>query len=129
MIILNTEFHFLIPFIMSAGILFTLTFCGRVSKNSNENPHQNSDMLVLPADDLSVHFQNQWEKPKPYSAAAAVKGNWKILAESLKSVELFNLAQDHREIYNLTGTKDELKKELSSPVENSFPEPRLECCG
>lgn len=86
------------------------------------------ERILLWQMDMYAHFQNQGAKPKPYSTAVAVKGNWKMLADSLTPVELFNMVQDHREIYNLLGMKNELEKELSSHIENFFAEPRLECC-
>ncbi|MBA4300116.1 MAG: arylsulfatase [Cyclobacterium sp.] len=78
--------------------------------------------------DLYQHFQNQGEKPKPYSTMVAMKGEWKMLADSLKAVELFNLAQDHREIYNLLGTEKTIEDSLSQSIARFIAEPKLNCC-
>ncbi|MEO1011624.1 MAG: sulfatase-like hydrolase/transferase [Bacteroidota bacterium] len=50
-------------------------------------------------------YQNQGPKPTPYATGAVIDGNWKLLTDSLKPVELINLARDHREIYNLLKEK------------------------
>ena len=62
--------------------------------------------------DLYKGFQNQGPKPTPYATSVATDGKWKLLTDSLKPTELFNLAQDHRELYNLLGEHPEIEKRL-----------------
>ncbi len=78
--------------------------------------------------DLYKSFQNQGEKPKPYATSVAMRGNMKLLADSLQPVELFDLAQDHREIYNILGESEELTNELQKAIKEYHAAPRLECC-
>lgn len=75
--------------------------------------------------DYLRHYQNQGEKPKPYSNTVARLGNWKLLADSLTPVELFNLGQDHREIYNLLGEQDTVENELRQHIETFHKAPRV----
>jgi len=78
--------------------------------------------------DLYKSFQNQGEKPKPYATSVAIRGNMKLLADSLQPIELFDLAQDHREIYNILGESKELTNELQKAIKEYHAAPRLECC-
>jgi len=78
--------------------------------------------------DLYTNFQNQGEKPKPYATSVALKGNMKLLADSLQPVELFDLTQDHREIYNLLKEREEVTDELQKEIKKYHAESRLECC-
>ena len=74
--------------------------------------------------DLYRHFQNQGPKPKPYATSVAIKGKWKLLADSLEPTELFNLRQDHRELYNQLGEHPEIKQELLEALKEFHAEPR-----
>lgn len=74
--------------------------------------------------DLYRHFQNQGPKPEPYITAVAAKGNWKMTFDSLTAKELFNLAQDHRELYNLLGEQPAVEAELRAALEAFFAAPR-----
>jgi arylsulfatase A-like enzyme len=76
--------------------------------------------------DLYKHYQNQGEKPKPYSTTVAMHGKWKMLADSLVPVELFNISQDHREIYNLLGDEKEIEDQLQLQISEFLSEPRLD---
>ncbi|NHF58531.1 sulfatase-like hydrolase/transferase [Flavobacteriaceae bacterium TP-CH-4] len=68
--------------------------------------------------DLYKHFQNQGPKPKPFSTSVVIEGKWKMLADSINPVELFNLQQDHRELYNLLGSEPEIERSLSGKLED-----------
>ena len=74
--------------------------------------------------DLMLHYQNQGIKPTPYVTTVATKGNWKMTADGDVPKELFNLAQDHRELYNLLGKEPEIEKELSEAIKRFLNEPR-----
>lgn len=74
--------------------------------------------------DLYKQFQNQGPKPTPYVTTVATKGNWKMTAIDDKPAELFNLAQDHRELYNLLGTNPEIEAELLQAIKQFLAKPR-----
>jgi len=76
--------------------------------------------------DLYPHFQNQGEKPKPYATSVAIKGKWKMLADSLQPVELFDLAQDLREIYSLLGEQDSIETELEKDIIKFYGDKRMD---
>ena len=67
--------------------------------------------------DLYKSFQNQGPKPTPYATTVVTRGKWKMLADSLRPTELFNLEQDHRELYNLLGKHPEIEKELAEVLQ------------
>src|SRR3546814_12001429 len=62
--------------------------------------------------DLYKQFQNQGPKPMPYATSVALKGRWKLLADSLQPTELFDLEADHRELKNQLGKHPEIETEL-----------------
>ncbi len=62
--------------------------------------------------DLYRGFQNQGPKPMPYATSVAINENWKLLTDSLQPTELFNLNQDHRELYNRLDREDSIKAQL-----------------
>ncbi len=66
--------------------------------------------------DLYTHFQNQGPKPTPYATSVVRWKAWKLLANGEEPVALYNLAADHREIYNLLGKQPELEKELTGKL-------------
>ena len=74
--------------------------------------------------DLYRSFQNQGPKPEPYATAAVVQGQWKLLADSLQPTELFDLATDHRELYNLLDQKPEIAEELAKQLQELIKSPR-----
>ena len=86
------------------------------------------ERLLLWQMDLYTFYQNQGEKPTPYATSVARMGNWKMLTDSLKPVELFNLANDHRELYNLLGSHPEIETKLLEEIRNFHAAPRLNCC-
>lgn len=75
--------------------------------------------------DLYEEYQNQGKKPQPYITTVATMGNWKMTAIDDKPVELFNLAQDHRELYNLLGTQPEIESKLYNAIVHFLNEPRF----
>jgi N-acetylgalactosamine-6-sulfatase len=75
--------------------------------------------------DLYQSFQNQGPKPKPYVTTVATKGFWKMTADGDEPKELFNLAQDHRELYNLLGTEPDIEQELAAAISRFIQAPRL----
>ncbi len=74
--------------------------------------------------DLYRGFQNQGPKPTPYATSVATDGKWKLLTDSLKPTELFNLAQDHRELYNLLGEHPEIEARLLEALRKYHEESR-----
>ena len=74
--------------------------------------------------DLYRSFQNQGPKPEPYATAAVVQGKWKLLADSLQPTELFNLAVDHRELYNVLDEHPEVVEELATQLHEFLKNPR-----
>ena len=68
--------------------------------------------------DLYKNFQNQGQKPVPYATSVILQGPWNMLADSLAPKELFNLEQDHRELYNLLGTQPALEQEMLEKLTN-----------
>lgn len=74
--------------------------------------------------DLYTAYQNQGAKPMPYITTVATKGNWKMTAFGDVPEELFNLAQDHRELYNLLGSQPKIEKELSEAIKRFLAAPR-----
>lgn len=81
------------------------------------------DMLLWQMD-LYKHFQNQGPKPTPYATSVALKGKWKLLADSLRPTELFDLEADHRELYNLLGKHPGIEKELLDALKEFHAAPR-----
>ena len=75
--------------------------------------------------DLYTFYQNQGEKPQPYATTVAMKDRWKMLADSLRPTELFDLEADHRELYNLLGTQSEKEAELQKAIEAFLAAPRV----
>lgn len=67
--------------------------------------------------DVYKHFQNQGPKPEPYASSTIVDGKWKLLRDSTGAAALYNLEQDHRELYNLIGKHPEIEKELNDKLE------------
>ncbi|MDO6603883.1 sulfatase family protein [Arenibacter palladensis] len=68
--------------------------------------------------DLYKGFQNQGPKPHPYATSGIVQGKWKMLMDSTGPAALYDLAQDHRELYNLKGKHPFVEKELSSKLKD-----------
>ncbi len=70
--------------------------------------------------DLYTQFQNQGPKPAPNATTSVVRWPWKMLADStggdLHPTELFNLEQDHRELYNLLGRHPDLERTLLDAI-------------
>ena len=62
--------------------------------------------------DLYEFYQNQGPKPTPYATSVVTQGKWKLLADSVQPTELFDLEQDHRELYNLLGEQPDVENEL-----------------
>ena len=61
--------------------------------------------------------QNKGPKQTPYATSIALDGKWKMLTDSLQPTELFNLAQDHRELYNLKGQHPEIEDKLLKAIQ------------
>ena len=74
--------------------------------------------------DLYKSFQNQGPKPMPYATAVVVQGQWKLLADSLQPTELFNLAEDHRELYNVLDERPEVAEALANQLRKLMASPR-----
>jgi arylsulfatase A-like enzyme len=74
--------------------------------------------------DLYTYFQNQGPKPIPHATSVALRGNWKLLTDSLQPTELFDLEADQRELYNLLGEEPELTKELLESIKEFHSAPR-----
>ncbi|PHN06002.1 sulfatase family protein [Flavilitoribacter nigricans] len=74
--------------------------------------------------DLYKHFQNQGPKPTPYATTVAMNENWKLLADSLQTTELFDLEADHRELYNQLGQQDSIEQLLHTEMRSFLAAPR-----
>lgn len=70
-------------------------------------------------------IQGQAPRPLPHVTEAVTKGNWKLTAVEKVPKELFNLAQDSRELKNLLGQYPTVEKELLDYLEKVYDEPRL----
>lgn len=82
--------------------------------------------------DLAVDpWKNVWypqpgEKPQPYSTSVVRKGDWKLLADSLNPVILYNLKVDSLESQNLLGQYPEKARAMATELENYFREERMQ---
>lgn len=74
--------------------------------------------------DLYTHFQNQGPKPAPYATTIAMQDDWKLLGDSTVATELFDLSQDHRELYNLLGKQPEVQERLQTALADFWAAPR-----
>jgi arylsulfatase A len=74
--------------------------------------------------DLYPQFQGQGPKPTPYATAVALNDHWKLLADSLRPVELFDLANDPRELTNLLGKHPEREAQLLKALRAYHAAPR-----
>ncbi|MEL6653133.1 MAG: sulfatase-like hydrolase/transferase, partial [Bacteroidota bacterium] len=75
--------------------------------------------------DLYTHFQNQGPKPQPYATTVAMDGHWKLLADTTAPTELFDLSQDHRELYDLLDEQRLEAKRLQEALRQFWEAPRL----
>jgi arylsulfatase A-like enzyme len=82
--------------------------------------------------DLAVDpWNNVWypqpgAKPQPYSTAVVRKGEWKLLADSLKPVILYNMLVDSLESKNLIEQHPEKVNEMVAELETFFKEERMQ---
>lgn len=74
--------------------------------------------------DLYKGFQNQGPKPTPYATAVIRDGHWKLLANGTGPTELFDLANDHRELYNLLDQEPEQAQALYEKLHTFLVAPR-----
>jgi len=64
-----------------------------------------------------AHFKTRGLNRPPYATSVALDGKWKMLTDSLQPTELFDLAQDHRELYNLKGQHPEIEDKLLKAIQ------------
>jgi arylsulfatase A len=69
-------------------------------------------------------YQNQGPRPLPHATNAILDGYWKLLADDTTATELFDLNNDHRELYNLLETYPEKKQQLQKDLKNMISESR-----
>ena len=74
--------------------------------------------------DLYKEYQNQGPKPFPYATTVIIENNWKLLGDSIKPLELFNLGNDHREIYNLLNQNPEIQNNMQLMLNKFWFDPR-----
>lgn len=74
--------------------------------------------------DLYKGYQNQGPKPTPYATSVVIDRHWKLLADADGPTELFDLAADHRELYNLLPEKPDVVQRLYGQLEHFLTAPR-----
>lgn len=118
-----------------ADILPTITGALNIELNQNEldgrnrlgvltDPTYSEGGFLYWQMDLYKGFQNQGPKPTPHATAVIRDGQWKLLANGKGPTELFDLAADHRELYNLLGEKPELEQKLYQKLQEFLQAPR-----
>lgn len=65
------------------------------------------------------------EKPKPYSTTALLRGKYKLLADSLSPVELFDIRDDPSEMNNKLDERAALADSLSGKIRKFLAAPRM----
>ena len=66
------------------------------------------------------HYQNQGPRPMPHATTAVLEGHWKLLGDGLSSTELFDLSNDHRELYNVLDSKTDVRQKLETSLMEEF---------
>jgi arylsulfatase A-like enzyme len=69
-------------------------------------------------------YQNQGPRPMPHATTAIVDGYWKLLADGTVPTELFDLNNDHRELYNLLENYPDKGQKLLNRLSWVINEPR-----
>jgi arylsulfatase A-like enzyme len=69
-------------------------------------------------------YQNQGPRPMPHATTAIVDGYWKLLADGTVPTELFDLNNDHRELYNLLENYPDKGQKLLNKLSWVINEPR-----
>jgi arylsulfatase A len=65
-------------------------------------------------------YQNQGPRPLPHATTAVLDGHWKLLGDGLSSTELFDLSNDHRELYNELDNKPGIKQKLEAKLKENL---------
>jgi arylsulfatase A-like enzyme len=60
----------------------------------------------------------------PHATTAILDGNWKLMADGAAPTELFDLNNDHRELYNLLKTYPEKGQQFLNKLSWVINEPR-----
>ena len=66
------------------------------------------------------HYQNQGPRPMPHATTAVLEGHWKLLGDGLHPTELFDLSNDHRELYNVLDSRSEVRQKLIAALKEEF---------
>ena len=74
--------------------------------------------------DLYRGFQNQGPKPVPYATEVVLDGRYKLLALDGEPTELFDLEEDHRELYNLLDAEPERVGRMRAELQDFLAAPR-----
>lgn len=66
------------------------------------------------------HYQNQGPRPMPHATTAVLDGHWKLLGDGRFPTELFDLSNDHRELYNVLDNKTDVSQKLETALMQEF---------
>jgi arylsulfatase A-like enzyme len=75
--------------------------------------------------DLYTWFPQPGDKPEPYATTALLNGKFKLLADSLLPVELFDLREDPSEMKNNLEDRRALADSMASRIRATLAAPRL----
>ncbi|MFP4061005.1 MAG: sulfatase-like hydrolase/transferase [Bacteroidales bacterium] len=73
-----------------------------------------------------VWYPQPGTKPEPFATAAVMKGDWKLLTDSLKPVILYNMTEDSLESVNLIGKYPDVTGNLQSELKSFFEAERIQ---
>ncbi len=75
--------------------------------------------------DFYSFYPQPGDKPKPYATTALLKGSYKLLADSLEPVELFDLADDPSEMKNKVDEFTDIRDSLAIRIQKYLSDPRI----
>jgi hypothetical protein len=55
-----------------------------------------------------------------------LEGQWKLLGDGLHPTELFDLSNDHRELYNVLDSRTEERQKLATALTEEFDNDKVE---
>jgi arylsulfatase A-like enzyme len=112
---------------------FLPTFAGLAGAQINSYMFDGMDLLPHWADGQRLehkpmfwhiikysHYQNQGPRPMPHATTAVLDGQWKLLGDGLQPTELFDLSNDHRELYNVLDARTEERQKLTTALIKEF---------
>lgn len=74
--------------------------------------------------DIYPEYQNQGPRPLPIATAAITNGKWKLLMLDKKPVALYDIKNDHRELYNVMKDNAKIVDELTAKLRGYLDAPR-----